>query len=337
MIDKISIVVTSISKPNKALQRLASGCVIHCYNFIVIGDVTSPSNFNIKGCNFYSIDLQVKTEFKFAKACPMRHYARKNIGYLLAIKNGANIIVDTDDDNLPYESFWDLRQRIQTLPIIESKGWVNIYRYFSNDIIWPRGLPLNKINDDIIPFDNLQRENVDSPIQQGLADRDPDVDSIYRLIFPGIKNFERKDRKIALSKGVWCPFNSQNTTWWKDAFPLLYLPSYCSFRMTDIWRSFIAQRIAWENNWQLLFHGSTVWQERNDHNLMKDFNDELPGYLYNEKICNELDKLSIKSGADKLFDNLKICYEKIVHLGFIDSKELNLLDIWIEDLKKVDK
>jgi hypothetical protein len=28
--------------------------------------------------------------------------------------------------------------------------------------------------------------------------------------------------------------------------PLLYLPSHCCFRMTDIWRSFIAQRCLWE-------------------------------------------------------------------------------------------
>ena len=54
-------------------------------------------------------------------------------------------------------------------------------------------------------------------------------------------------------------------------YPLLYLPAYCSFRMTDIWRSFVAQRIAWENGWRLLFHGPTMEQERNVHDLMKDF------------------------------------------------------------------
>ena len=335
-IDKISVVVTSISKPNKALKKIAYGCVKYDYNFIVIGDVTSPNNFNIKGCNFYNVDQQVRTKFKFAKACPVRHYARKNIGYLLAIERGSNVIIDTDDDNLPYNSFWELHSRIQQAPVIIKQGWVNIYRYFSEYKIWPRGLPLNNINNDITPFEKLQTRIIDCPIQQGLADNDPDVDAIYRLIFPEITHFE-KDRKIALSKRVLCPFNSQNTTWWEDAFPLLYLPSFCSFRMTDVWRSFIAQRISWENDWHLLFHGPTVWQERNIHNLMKDFNDELKGYLYNEKIFNELNKLSLKRGNENIYYNLKICYEKLVEIEVIDYQEIDLLDKWIFDIKNIIK
>ena len=47
--------------------------------------------------------------------------------------------------------------------------------------------------------------------------------------------------------------------------------------MTDIWRSFVAQRIAWTNNWSVLFDEPTVWQERNEHDLMRDFRDEVPG------------------------------------------------------------
>ena len=46
--------------------------------------------------------------------------------------------------------------------------------------------------------------------------------------------------------------------------------------MTDIWRSFVAQRIAWANGWAILFHEPTVWQDRNEHNLMRDFRDESP-------------------------------------------------------------
>src|ERR1700691_4694073 len=99
------------------------------------------------------------------------------------------------------------------------------------------------------------------------------------------------DVPIALL-GACCPFNSQNTTWFKEAFPLLYLPYYCSFRMTDIWRSFVAQRIAWTCGWPVLFHQSTMRQERNDHNLMNDFRDEISGYNNNALICNSLKELN---------------------------------------------
>ena len=332
--ERITIVVTSIAKPNRALLALSQGCIKHGYQFIVIGDVASPPDFNIQGCDYYDIDRQIRTGLRFAKLCPQRHYARKNIGYLLAIQEGTRIIIDTDDDNIPYPSFWDPRKPIHNVPVVGKKGWLNIYSYFSDANIWPRGFPLNKIHSTPPSFESLPVQTVDCSIQQGLSDENPDVDAIYRLVLPLPQNF-RDDRQIALGSEAWCPFNSQNTTWWEAAFPLLYLPAYSSFRMTDIWRSFVAQRIAWENNWSVLFHKPTMWQERNEHNLIDDFTDEIPGYLHNEKICNALEGLSIKSGIDNLGLNLTICYEKLVELRMINKKELSLIDAWLDDLKKV--
>jgi hypothetical protein len=41
-----------------------------------------------------------------------------------------------------------------------------------------------------------------------------------------------------------------------------------------------APHALWENGWHILFHGATVRQERNDHDLMRDFADEIPGYQW---------------------------------------------------------
>jgi len=334
MKSEIAIVVTSIAKPNQVLQTLARGCRERDYQFIVIGDEPSPKNFQLEGCRFYGLEEQYATAFKLAGLCPTRHYARKNLGYLLAIEGGASLIVETDDDNLPYEEFWHERVRNQAVPTIEEGGWVNVYRYFSEADLWPRGLPLEHIKDEVRPFEALSVRDVDAPIQQGLADENPDVDAIYRLVSKLPQSF-RKDRRLALSRGSWSPFNSQNTTWWRDAFPLLYLPAYCSFRMTDIWRSFVAQRICWANGWSVLFHEPTVWQERNEHNLMRDFKDEVPGYLHNTAICEALDRLQLPSGAEHLGDNLQACYETLVSMSLVDRKELPLVTAWIDDLKRV--
>lgn len=336
MAEKIAVVVTSISSStNKVLQGIAEGGQQKGYYFIVIGDEASPSDFSLSGCDFYSLKRQVELELEFPRICPKKHYARKNIGYLLAIQHQASIIIETDDDNIPYQAFWEKRERQQNAPTVSKAGWVNVYKYFTEESIWPRGLPLQVINSQSNPcWDSLSTTAVDSPIQQGLADENPDVDAIYRLILPLPQKF-RTDRRIALTSGTWCPFNSQNTTWWSDAYPLLYLPAYCSFRMTDIWRSFIAQRIAWANDWAVLFHEPTVWQERNQHNLMHDFRDEIPGYLYNHLICEALESLNLISGVDKLSDNLRICYEKLVSMSLIEAQELKLLDAWLNDLSQV--
>jgi hypothetical protein len=84
MRDKVYVVVTSIASPNMVLRQLAQGCGEREYHFIVIGDEASPAEFHIDGCDFYGLKRQKQTKLKFAQLCPTKHYARKNIGYLLA-------------------------------------------------------------------------------------------------------------------------------------------------------------------------------------------------------------------------------------------------------------
>lgn len=334
MPDKTALVVTSIATPNAVMRALALGCQENQFQFIVIGDETSPPNFQLDGCRFFGLAEQRQLEFKFAELCPTRHYARKNIGYLIALSEGATLIIETDDDNLPETSFWSPRQRRQLVSTATNLGWVNVYRYFTDANIWPRGLPLDQIQSALPSFEALHQTAVDCPIQQGLANENPDVDAIYRLILRLPQNF-RKDRRVALAANSWCPFNSQNTTWWRDASTLLYLPGYCSFRMTDIWRSFVAQRIAWANDWAVLFHEPTVSQERNEHSLMRDFRDEVSGYLNNSAICEALGKLDLKPGVEYLSDNLRVCYEKLVSMKLVGEQELDLVDAWLDDLARI--
>ncbi|HEX8722600.1 MAG TPA: STELLO glycosyltransferase family protein [Pyrinomonadaceae bacterium] len=329
MTDSVALVVTSISAPNRVLGALAEGSRRRGRQFVVIGDEPSPADFRIEGCDFYGLDAQYETGFRFARLCPTRHYARKNLGYLLAVRGGASVVVETDDDNFPREEFWAERRRRQSVPVSAGAGWVNAYRYFTEANIWPRGLPLDRVRDRVAEFETLPVKDADCPVQQGLADENPDVDAVYRLVAELPQSF-RRDRRVALGAGSWCPFNSQNTAWWSDAFPLMYLPAYCSFRMTDIWRSFVAQRVAWEEGWGVLFHGPTVWQERNEHDLMRDFRDEVPGYLHNDSIRAALSALSLRPG--RVEENVAACYEKLAEMSLVGREELPLLAAWLEDL-----
>ena len=102
--------------------------------------------------------------------------------------------------------------------------------------------------------------------------------------------------------------------------------------MTDIWRSYIAQRIAWSCGWSILFHKSTVRQERNDHNLLNDFIDEISGYTNAELIHESLTNLDLKEGVENISINMIICYQKLVDLELIDESEMDLLNRWINDV-----
>lgn len=330
-----ALIITSIANDkHPILNQFAIECKKRNLEFIVIGDTKSPSEFKLQGCDFWSVDRQLTLPFELAKIIPTRHYSRKNLGYLLAIKNGAIELVETDDDNFPREEFWNVKQREVKSHAFENSGWVNVYHYFTKNKIWPRGFPLEELQNEQADILSKKYDLINCPIQQGLADENPDVDAVYRLTYPLPLSFEKKE-KLALGKNSWSPFNSQNTYWFKETFALMYLPSFCSFRMTDIWRSYVAQRIAWECGWSILYHEPTVWQERNEHNLMKDFEDEISGYTNNLSICRHLQSLDLKAGQENIYENLITCYQKLIEISVVGKEEMKLLEAWIRDIQRV--
>lgn len=329
MTDQHAVVVTSINPPTRAVTEIATDASRLAADFIIVGDRKSPPDFAQPGAIYLDLEAQAHTGFRYAAEAPAQHYARKNVGYLHAIARGATVLIETDDDNIPRPEFWQPRSALVTARVVTERVWTNVYRYFHPGLVWPRGLPLDQVNAPLPECGAV--ETVYCPIQQGLADDNPDVDAIYRLLLPIPFQFEAA-QPVAL-RGAWCPFNSQNTTWWPDAFPLLYLPYHCSFRMTDIWRSFVAQRIAYANGWAVLFHAATVFQERNAHDLMRDFAEEVPGYLHNAAIRKALDEVSIAPGSSRIPDGMRACYERLVALELVGRAELPLLDAWLDDLQ----
>lgn len=249
-------------------------------------------------------------------------------------QEGAELIYETDDDNIPYNSFLGIIDRHVEGRLVQKTGWENVYIHFTDDRIWPRGFPLEYITQSLNNETVLgQRQLWDCPIQQFLADGDPDVDSIYRLTTETETKF--RSNTVILSKGTFCPFNSQNTLWWSEVYPLLYLPSFVSFRMTDIWRSFIAQVCLYQVGKHLAFREATVFQVRNEHSLIRDFKDEVPGYLNNVKIMEILSNLNLSSRQSDMGQNLRLCYQKLVEAGFVAEEELHLVDLWLQDLLKI--
>lgn len=334
---KTALVITSIAGPDfPALQTYAKECKERGVHFIVIGDTKNPPNFELDGCDFWSVERQLTLDSKLAPITPTKHYTRKNLGYLVALQAGAETIFETDDDNLPKtEAFWNFSDRKRQVEAydVKDQGWVNVYNHFSDKFIWPRGIPLEELQKPTTPLTEFTQKAVNCPIQQGLADENPDVDAVYRLTYPLPLNF-KKGINVALGQDAWCPFNSQNTFWFKEAMPLMYLPAHCSFRMTDIWRSFIAQRISWANDWSILFHEATVYQERNEHDLLKDFEDEIPGYLNNKKIGLALADLDIR-GGEHIYDDLIKCYDTMIAKGWVGAEEAPMVRAWCEDMSKI--
>jgi hypothetical protein len=330
---KAAVIVTSIAGPTDILRLIADGCAAAGWRFILIGDWKSPENFELAGCDYYPIERQQRLGFSINEKLPYNSYARKILGYLIAMQAGYHVIVEIDDDNLPMEGFWRDTGMETEATTVNTPGWVNIYRYFGDGCACPRGFPL-EYSMQTPPLEG-HRQVACCPIQQGLVDGDPDVNAVYRMTNNTSIFFTQRE-PVALGPGSWCTFNSQNTRWFDVAFPLMYLPSYCTFRMTDIWRGLVAQRILWTCGYRVLFSSPTARQERNAHNLLQDFRHEVPGYLHNEQIRARLVALDLAAGVEHMADNLRVCYEALVYEGWIESKdELDLVDRWRRDVEKV--
>jgi hypothetical protein len=326
---KKSIIITSIFKPTKAV--LAFSRLID-HELIVVGDMKTPENWKCKNVQYLSIESQKRTSYKIKKHIPLNHYCRKMFGYLLALSNGAEVIIDTDDDNIP-KTNWKFPEFEGKYPMISTDmGFVNIYDFYTKQKIWPRGYPLELVNSgQKLTKKNIVNKEVKVGVWQGLADEDPDVDAVYRLVSNEPCLFSDYGPSV-LGKRTITPFNSQNTAFRKELFPLLYLPSFVTFRFTDILRGLVAQPIMWLYGYHLGFINATVTQKRNPHDYMKDFKSEIPMYLHGRDIVDLVStSISAKKGIE---DNLFTAYEQLRKNDIICDKELATLEAWLIDLKK---
>ena len=318
------IVITSIFKPTEAIGAFSK---LKDHHLIVVGDKKTPADWHYENCTYLNTDAQIDLCSSLATVIPFNHYGRKMTGYVYAMQQGADIIIDTDDDNIPYDDWSFPGFEGNFLTSKKDLGWINIYHHFSGQPIWPRGLPLRNINDN---RDKLQwqkeKANHKIGIWQGLADDDPDVDAIYRLTSNKPCTFLKKE-PIVLEKGTVCPFNSQNTAIQKQLFPLLFLPSFVTFRFTDILRGIIAQPILWQHDYRLGFTEATVVQKRNEHDYFKDFESEVPMYLHTEKSLEAVSKV-ISNVPVK--DNLYNAYEALLKINVVDEREMTVLKEWLK-------
>jgi len=177
----IWIVLTTINHPTKAVLEFAEIATKRGWGFVVVGDTKTPVDWKVDGVEYLSIEKQHELYGEYSLESPVRHYARKNFGYLYAIAHGATIIIESDDDNRPYENFGLAMEKSVKGLLVGNAKWVNLYKHFSDELIWPRGLPLDNIHEkgSVLSADI----NFDCHIQQYLADLDPDVDAIFRLIY----------------------------------------------------------------------------------------------------------------------------------------------------------
>ena len=261
------------------------------------------------------------------------HYSRKMIGYLEAISRSAEMIIDTDDDTYPsstHRSLDHLTHNQKTV-INRESPFVNMFALRLGDSkIWPRGFPLDEINKDGATFVLDHDPKVPIAVVQFLINGDTDVDAIHRLVH-GVRDiqFPITSTVHLIAQGNFGPFNSQLTMWMKPTFPLLYLPSTVTFRFTDILRGIVAKRILDAHGYAMGFADSIGYQIRNEHDLLVDFESEIPCYLHTREAWECLADLDNQSIENALIQ----AYRRLVAKGICHQDDLQFLNSWLTNIK----
>ena len=67
-----SLIITSIANDqHPILKTFATECKNRNLDFIVIGDTKSPAEFQLEGCDFWSVERQLTLPFELAKITPL--------------------------------------------------------------------------------------------------------------------------------------------------------------------------------------------------------------------------------------------------------------------------
>ena len=299
--------------------------------------------------------VAMRNALNFVSALPWNHFGRKNIGYLYAIMHGAEVIWDFDDDNAL--KFWipgaapagapSIDEAIpeheeQIIETLEPKdhNWptYNPYPFLGAPTLpsWPRGLPLEDIkvtNCSDTPLHATKIKARSIAVLQSLADYQPDVDAIYRLTMPVPFFFKQptQNKHLMIPKGCLTPYNAQATLHFKAGFFGLFLPITVSGRVTDIWRSFIAQRLFWDAGLQFGFIARPlVVQDRNAHSNIGDLGSEWDLYMKGKPLMEFLG--SWKGKGRTIVERTEELWIALYEREYVELLDVQLVQLWLQTL-----
>jgi len=284
------IVTTTINPVTEAIKRFDS---LAGWHLIVIGDKKTPGPYELSGGTYISPEEQEKYDKKLSDAIGWNCIQRRNFGLLWAHDMGAEIIAVVDDDNIPFEGWGNdlmVEKEVEVnyyetdLPAFDPVGATN------ESAIWHRGYPLQLIAKR--DYSQTTKRTVKPDIQADFWNGEPDVDAICRMEHAPDCEFDPGLFPMASNK--MSPFNSQNTFLSGRALKDYFLFPHIG-RMDDIWASYYVQARGYE----VVYGKPSVYQDRNEHDPVRDMKQEYLGY---ENNLNIVQSLAIDS--EKIIDYL---------------------------------
>lgn len=285
------IITTTINSPTKATLKFCEIADSKDFVFVIVGDLKTPHDEyrqleqKYKNITYISPEQQDKLYPELSTVIGWKTIQRRNIGFVYAYQNGAEVVATVDDDNIPYEDWGDNI-------LVGKKLIVDSYQNVSCDYfdaisvtehkdLWHRGFPIEflQVKNNIEYKGKIE---ITPLVQAEFWDGDPDIDAICRLSKKPIVKFNSFEPFTTNNQLT--PFNSQNTFLHRSVLKYYSVLPYIG-RMDDIWGSYILQH-HFPNS--VIFCKSSVYQERNPQDLVKNLENEVIGYRNTLKLLENL-------------------------------------------------
>ena len=309
--------------------------------FIVVADLKTPPEaeevvYRISRRGFDSIYLSVEEQKKWLKPfpeleeiIPYNSGNRRNIGYLIAVQRGADMIIVIDDDSFVGEDDFFTGHKIvgsqEELPTVSSSsGWFNVCSLLDTvppRVIYPRGYPYaQRFKNEVI---STSSEGGRIMINAGLWFEDPDVDAVTRLN-EKVRTVALNTSRVTLAIGTWSPINTQNTAFHRELLACAYfvvmgvpIQGIAIDRYGDIWSGYFARKVIDSMGDKVAYGIPVTVHKRNPHNLLKDLQQELWGMILTEDLIEALSSIRL---TEKSYNSL---YFELAHALDKSVKQTN--------------
>lgn len=275
------IVTTTINFPTEAMKKYVA---MKDWKVIVVGDIKTPHDeYKKLECIYLSPEYQEEHYKEISDVIGWKTIQRRNIGFIEAYKRGADIVATVDDDNIPYDN-WG--KEILIGKKVEVDCWdsqldvIDPLQATNNKQLWHRGYPIHLIKHRH-NIEYVGKKTIVPLVQANLWDGDPDIDSILRLSESPIVKFDNI-KPYCFNK--LSPFNSQNTFLSRTVIPYYTVLPFVG-RMDDIWGGYLIQSIFKDS---IVYAEATVYQKRNEQDLVKNLENEILGYRFTKEFVKEL-------------------------------------------------
>ena len=290
---------------------------------------------------YYTVTDQAELGYACSPLIGWNCIMRRNIGFLEALKWGADTIISFDDDNVildPFSYKLDHACTVDGTPasgpcVTSDSGWFD-----PGTLLFPpsphRGFPITTRRGDSRFRKFKPASSAKVGVNAGISLGDPDIWAVERIVnAPEVHQVSELLRSgLLVDSRTWTVFNSQNTAVIRDLIPAWGMVPHVG-RMDDIYASLITQRVMRDRGLHVHFGQPFVWQQRNEQNVLTNLRHEIDGM---EHITHLADLIGFRSLPGKsVIDDCRHMWEALSHTDWMPPDALKAMFAYLDDCEKV--